>query len=343
MLKWKRVEMEAPQRATSVSTNNLVKEVDIDKLLDNISEVMQALTILQSTLGGTGIDDATSLQLHTSTRGKLIDLQGVAENMVLRLDIMVQSETMIIKRYVEKTEQSLEQVKRTLYMSRVPDKEIEPAIESTDEREVEPPIPSKKMSWADLAAQSTTKKGGLLPMPKNALIQRQIAHGVPIRAYTISDPDECHKREFLGWWCYSTMTHRFYTSLNGYILGGTTANIKSDNEAPTKFIEHNDCQEKATWNIPINSSGYWIRPIDKTSRRDQRVLTNRAKFFPASKTPGPKDKYIYRIGSKDTLASDLNAMTKGDYYLFADMTVNDALVHTAASEEIARRGEEVYL
>jgi len=165
---------------------------------------------------------------------------------------------------------------------------------------------------------------------------REAAPGVFIKAYTIHNPNECHK--FKGFWCWSVLYNRFYISINNFILESIVCNIHKGNEKPIKFLEHHNIKRKGHCrDVDWNSTDFYVPRAFNPMSDDRRALTNRAIFVPASEEPHDNEIYIYRIGSRQTLSKDLPLLTDSDYRLYSDMTGSHLLCFTAASMVIKQR------
>lgn len=162
------------------------------------------------------------------------------------------------------------------------------------------------------------------------LVNHELVQGVFIKAYTISNPELCHKLK--GWWCYCPELDRFCTSLNGEIITGTVTNIRHASKTPKKFSEDRR-SEAMDW----TKSNYYVPRDRNPESRDVREFTNKMKFVPASQEPKKFETYCYRIGSKDTLQADVTSLKSEDYRLFEDLTSNFLLCWTAAAQEMRRR------
>jgi hypothetical protein len=317
------------------------------ELGESIRGILNEIAELRRTMEIREIATPEDLAERSKSHRELTTLRILLCDATEKLTVLVEQEKAIIETYVRKTEENLVQVRKMLYSIPKP-AAMQPTVMQPapfqDEEESEKP---SRISWADIAAtqgessrnHSPIKQRGIFTIPRGTRVGRQVAHQVPIEAYTIENPEGCLLPEYAGWFCYCTSTGKFYIAINGFIMGGNTTNILSETETPYKFSEHRACSESSSWNIDPATVKFWVRPLRRSSPRDQRVLTNRMKFHPASQEPGKKDKYIYRLGSKDTLPKDLNAMDKDMYYLNMDIMMNFLLTQTAAAAVMNTRGE----
>lgn len=183
--------------------------------------------------------------------------------------------------------------------------------------------------WIEVV-KSTKKKTPTAQNNEPKLVNHELVQGVFIKAYTINNPEQCHKLK--GWWCYCPDIDRFCTSLNGEIIVGTVTNIRHSSKTPKKFSEDRR-SEAMDW----TKSNYYVPRDRNPESRDVREFTNKMKFVPASQEPKKFEAYCYRIGSKDTLQEDVVKLQAEDYRLFADLTSNFLLCWTVAAQEMRRR------
>lgn len=167
------------------------------------------------------------------------------------------------------------------------------------------------------------------------LVNIEIGPGCYLPAIRIDKPEESHN--FRGWWCWEPNMERFYISINDEIISGTTTIINSAEQIPIKFFEHKDCENNKYCSIDYKLTNFYIPRESNPQSRDVRQFTNRMKFIPASQELKKNDKYVYRLGSKDTLKKDLINLRLEDYRVFQDLTVNFLLILTLASHEIRKK------
>ncbi|MFA6089418.1 MAG: hypothetical protein WC755_06145 [Candidatus Woesearchaeota archaeon] len=308
-------------------------DIDVNILKENILTASSSLSSLGKTLNNIDASTEEGLQIRSNIRKKLLELSLVAQNFHNQTTFLLEEETIVIKDNLRKREENLARIHKELN-------------ELPSEKEVETVKPtvlvnkSSSQAWADIAAKepsqleesfTLTGKKGVLPITPGKMITRQISHGVSILAFTIKDPKECGKKEHLGYWCYSTNTERFHTSLNNMVITASTMNITPKMDTPRKFLEHKACSSENYRSIDYRENDFYIPPEIDPSSKDVRQLTDRMHFWPASLEPPSRDFYIYRLGSKDTLKDDLNYMTSSDFRLQMDITGNFMLVITAAN------------
>ncbi len=183
--------------------------------------------------------------------------------------------------------------------------------------------------WIEVV-KGNKKRAPVVPTVEPKLVNHELVQGVFIKAYTISNPEQCHKLK--GWWCYCQESDRFCTSLNGEIITGTVTNIRHASKTPKKFSEDRR-SEAMDW----TKSNYYVPRDRNPESRDLREFTNKMKFVPASQEPKKFETYCYRLGSKDTLQEDVTSLKSEDYRLFEDLTTNFLLCWTAAAQEMRRR------
>lgn len=169
------------------------------------------------------------------------------------------------------------------------------------------------------------------PVLGDTLQMREIAPGVQLRVIVIAQPEAAH--QYRGYWCWCPATGRFYTSLNDELLPAQTTRIHPAEVAPRKFLEHRDAGART---LDVRDTDFYVPPELQPGSDDRREFTNRIRFCPAS-SPTAGDRYLYRLGSSDTLAADLRVLTEPDYRLFQDWVGNFLLCLTAAQREMRRR------
>lgn len=170
---------------------------------------------------------------------------------------------------------------------------------------------------------------------KNMPVNREIAPGVYIQAFTIDKPTQCH--DYLGWLCYNPDTERFYLSINGEILAGNTTVINSADKTPIKFNEHHDCALGQGHLLDYKDNKFYVPPECNPASRDIHRLTNRMHYAPASQPLTERDKYCYRLGSRENAKADLAALEPKDFRLFQAITSNFLLHFVAAAREMNSR------
>ena len=190
----------------------------------------------------------------------------------------------------------------------------------------------KKTPKTDTTWTKVVKKGRKpppAPLPTRK-VNREVAPGLFIPAFTINDPAECHQK--LGHVCWSLRTERFCISINGEIITGNTTIIRPSGETPKKFIEH-----RRSENTDYRKSDYYVPYERNSNSRDIRQFTAKMRFVPASQELQKHEVYVYRIGSRDTLKQDILSVQAEDYRLFSDLTMNFLLCRITAAQEIRTR------
>lgn len=274
--------------------------LDIDKQVNDL--IQQKLQEIHS------INIETSNGLDERSQ-KILELNNISScwsKTLERLNSIIYIEKKKIEEELRKTEDKINKIKKKLC-----DKEI------------------KTETWAELFSRENKLNLG------KKLIDMEIAPGVYIKAFRIEKIDDCHK--YKGWWCWHQQSEKFHISINDEIISGITTIINPSELPPIKFLEHKDCEEGKICDIDYKTTNFYIPKEFNSDSHDIRQLTNRMRFIPASKELQNSDRYVYRLGSKDTLKKDLIYLKKCDYRLFRDMTVNYLLILTVATKEIRRK------
>lgn len=310
--------------------------MEIQSLRAAILDFTEKLDSVEKSLQNIDVETVEGLNQHTSTRKELVEVLSLSQNLQSRFAGIVQKETSVIEDSLKKKEETLALVRKSLL-------DVEEPEEPEKVKEKFPPKNERK--WADIASQNglVTKtilgKNGVIS-GKDKLIARRVAEGVYIPMYTIDEPSHCNRKEYLGWWCYCVRTGRMNISINGEIITALCCSINNANDVPVKFLEHKACASGSRNEVDFTKTSFYVPPELVESSDDVRQLTNRSYFVPGSQQAASNQKYAYRIGCRDSLSADLNAMEGVDFRLFKDMAGSFMLVLTAANQEMKRRNSK---
>ena len=247
--------------------------LDIDKQVNDL--IQQKLQEIHS------INIETSNGLDERSQ-KILELNNISScwsKTLERLNSIIYIEKKKIEEELRKTEDKINKIKKKLC-----DKEI------------------KTETWAELFSRENKLNLG------KKLIDMEIAPGVYIKAFRIEKIEDCHK--YKGWWCWHQQSEKFHISINDEIISGITTIINPSELPPIKFLEHKDCEEGKICDIDYKTTNFYIPKEFNSDSHDIRQLTNRMRFIPASKELQNSDRYVYRLGSKDTLKKRFNLLKK---------------------------------
>lgn len=300
------------------SVSNNVNLVEIDKIVnDAVARIIQDIQDIK-------LDGRHGLADRTQKLNELNDTSAMWTKTLEKINTAIAVEKKVLEEELLKEEERIKQIKQSL------------------NQKSESKSQSKNSSWADIVEKETPPAVKILEK-KNAEENNknqakrpssyEIAPGVPLPggAFEIENEKDCHN--YLGWWCWCPKTKRFHISVNGFILSAITTDIIPSNQQPIKFHEHKACVEGKVCSIDYKATDFWV----KCNPNDVQQLTNRMKFVPASTTPAPNDKYIYTIGSRDTLKEDLAAAKNHDMRLVENIGGSFMLINTAIQKEKQRR------
>ena len=314
----------------------------MDELVDKIQEIIRDHLSQMSQLS---VYDQRSLIEKGKMLATLQEMEGNINDVHQVIKDGITKQKQGLEKYMREAEESFNAVRQNIYNvveKPSPRQKVEkdnpqltpiasPIASPTKKNIKSTPNPSpaeKKNEWITVVRGGKKRPVRSIEHPK--LIRHEVAPDVFIQAYTISNPELCHK--FKGWWCYCPDINRFCTSLNREIISGTATVIRPISKTPKKFSEDRR-SEVMDW----EKSNYFVPRERNPNSRDVREFTNKMKFVPASQTPKKYETYCYRLGSKDTLRDDIVSLKSEDYRLFADLTSNFLLCWTVAAQEMRRR------
>lgn len=288
-----------------METDSQIK-MDINNVANQIiDDIVNSLRSIESGNRDSLIDRSKKIT-------ELNNLQQEWTKILERLNNTLEKEKKILEDELIKEEQKIYQIKKSLV--------------------------NKPKSWAEISEEEpvyNNNNNNNYNIYKKKINKREVAPGVYIYAYDISKEEDCHN--FKGWWCWCQHIERFCISVNDHIIIASNIIINPADKIPIKFHEHKLCGTHEIMNIDPKSTDFYIPRQFNPNSRDTRQLTNRIKFVPASEELAANDKYVYRIGSRTTLAKDILTITDQDSRLFEDMVGSFMLALVALKSKIIKK------
>lgn len=174
---------------------------------------------------------------------------------------------------------------------------------------------------------------------KAKIANHEVAPHVYLYSYSIMEPDDCHL--YKGWWCWCEKINRFCISINNDVITAINTIIHPYNDNPVKFHEHKLCSKGKASEIDPKTTEFYVPKFFNEKSNDIRQLNNKMEFEPASNI-NYKNKFSYRIGSRDTLKEDLITIKPADARLYADMAGNHMLVLSVLIRDLKRKNVQYY-